>query len=159
MTAPKATAVTIARGIILVGRTDSSPSEPADSKPANARKPDVAASARVETPTPCGSTMTRPDRVWPPGAAPAARRQKITAMSTRMRQTDTTSKARTDRVVGRTPAGRQNPDNRPGGERERVPAGVAGQSRGVGEGAPEDGDPHDGYGREHQVGAEQRPSG
>jgi len=86
-----------------VGTRDSSPSEPADSKPANARKPATAASAKADTPTPGGSTKTSPDRVWPSGAVPAASRQKITPMSTMMRQTDTTSNASTDRVVGRTP--------------------------------------------------------
>src|SRR5215468_11838393 len=93
----------IARGIIRVGATDSSPSEPADSKPAKARKPEVAASASAEMPTPGGSTNTEPDGRWPPGAVPAARRHQIAPISTRIRQTDTTSNARTDRVVGRTP--------------------------------------------------------
>src|SRR6266566_2765643 len=133
----------MARGIILVGTTDSSPSEPADSKPAKARKPAVAASAKVEAPTPGGRTNTRPDRVWPAGAVPAARRQTIAPMSTRMRQTDTTSNARTDLVVGRTPAGREEPDNRPGRERQRIPVGVVGQPGSVQEGAPEDGDTRD----------------
>src|SRR6516162_6425572 len=98
----------IARGIIRVGTRDSSPSEPADSKPANARKPEVAASARAETPTPGGSTNTEPDKRRPPGAVPAARRQKIAAMSTRIRQTDTTSNVSSERVVGLTPRAARN---------------------------------------------------
>src|ERR1700747_3247477 len=102
----------MARGIMRLGRRDSSPSEPADSKPAKARKPDVAARVRAERPTPGGSTNTAPDQPWPPGAVPAASRQggppapsrqQIAPMSRRMRQTDTTSNARTDLVVGRTP--------------------------------------------------------
>src|SRR5690348_14649957 len=93
----------MARGIMRLGTRDSSPSEPADSKPAKARKPDVAARVRAERPTPGGSTNTVPDQPWPPGAVPAASRQQIAPMSTRMRQTDTTSNARTDLVVGRTP--------------------------------------------------------
>src|SRR5262249_38541468 len=99
----------IARGIIRVGATDSSPREPADSKPAKARKPEVAANASAEMPTPGGSTNTEPDGCWPPGAVPAARRHQIAAMSTRIRQTDTTSNARTDRVVGRTPRAASTP--------------------------------------------------
>src|SRR5215469_7458379 len=98
----------IARGIIRVGTRDSSPSEPADSKPAKARNPDTAASARTETPTPGGGTNTAPDGRRPPGALPAARRQKITAMSTRMRQTDITSNASSERVVGLTPRAARN---------------------------------------------------
>ena len=93
----------MARGIMRLGTRDSSPSEPADSKPAKARKPDVAARVRAERPTPGGSTNTAPDQPWPPGAVPAASRQQIAPMSTRMRQTDTTSNARTNLVVGRTP--------------------------------------------------------
>src|SRR4029077_8603590 len=77
-------------------------------KPAKARKPAVAASAKVEATTPGGRTNTRPDRVWPAGAVPAASRQKIAPMSTRMRQTDTTSNTRTDLVVGRTPRAARN---------------------------------------------------
>jgi len=46
--APKATATMIARGIIRFGTRDSSPSDPADSNPAKARKPEVAASAKAE---------------------------------------------------------------------------------------------------------------
>jgi hypothetical protein len=93
----------MARGIIRVGTSDSSPSEPADSKPANARNPEVAASASAEMPIPGGSTNTDPDGRRPPGAVPAARCHQIAPMSTRIRQTDTTSNASTDRVVGRTP--------------------------------------------------------
>src|SRR6516225_11255719 len=93
----------MARGIIRLGTRDSSPSEPADSKPAKARKPETAASARAERPTPGGRTNTAPDGRRPPGAVPAASRQQITTMSTRIRQTETTSNASTDLVVGRTP--------------------------------------------------------
>jgi len=93
----------MARGIIRFGSRDSSPSEPADSKPAKARKPEVAASDRAAMPTPGGSTKTEPDGRWPPGAVPAVRCQKIAPISTRMRQTDTTSNSRSERVVGRTP--------------------------------------------------------
>src|SRR5689334_7329217 len=93
----------MARGITRLGRRDSSPSEPADSKPAKARKPDVAARVRAERPTPGGSTNTAPDQRWPLGAVPADSRQQIAPMSTRIRQTDTTSNASTDLVVGRTP--------------------------------------------------------
>src|ERR1044071_4709653 len=93
----------MARGIIRVGTSDSSPSEPADSNPAKARKPEVAASASAETPTPGGSTNTDPDGRWPPGAVPAARCHQIVPISARIRQTETASNARTDRVGGRTP--------------------------------------------------------
>src|SRR5690242_19313360 len=149
----------MARGIMRLGRRDSSPSEPADPKPAKARKPDVAARVRAERPTPGGSTNTAPDQPWPPDAVPAASRQQIAPMSTRMRQTDTTSNAK-DRPGRRAdPAGRQNPDDRPRGERQRVPVRVVRQPRGAQEGAPEDGHAHDRYRREHQVGAEQRPPG
>src|SRR5215469_9288532 len=99
----------IARGTARVGANDSSPSEPADSNPANARKPEVAASASAERPTPGGSTKTEPEKRCPPGESPAASRQKIAPMSTRMRQTDTTSNASTDRVVGRTPRAASTP--------------------------------------------------
>src|SRR5215469_6265944 len=93
----------IARGTARLGANDSSPSDPADSKPANARKPEVAASVSADRPTPGGSTKTEPDKRCPPGAVPTASRQKITPISTRMRQTDTISNASSDRVVGRTP--------------------------------------------------------
>src|SRR5437762_8092885 len=111
----------MARGIMRLGRRDSSPSDPADSKPAKARKPDVAARVRAERPTPGGSTNTAPDQPWSPGALPADSRQQIAPMSTRMRQTETTSNASTDLVVGRTPAGREHPDDQPRGEGQRVP--------------------------------------
>ena len=62
-----------------------------------------------------------------PGAVPAARRQKIAPMSTRMRQTDTTSNARTDLVVGRTPRAASTQITAQAGERERIPVGVVGQ--------------------------------
>src|ERR1700752_4444080 len=99
----------MARGTTRVGAKDSSPSEPADSKPANARKPDTAANASADTPTPGGSTKTEPEKRGPPGARPAASRRKIAPMSTRMRQTDTISKPSTDRVVGRTPRAASTP--------------------------------------------------
>src|ERR1700751_5228909 len=98
----------MARGITRLGTRDSSPSEPADSKPAKARKPAVAARVRAERPTPGGSTNAPPDQPWPPGAVPAASRQQIAPMSARIRQTDTTSNASTDLVVGRAPRAARN---------------------------------------------------
>src|SRR5690348_12193846 len=148
----------MARGITRVGRRDSSPSEPADSKPAKARKPEVAARVRAERPTPGGSTNTVPDQRWPPGAVPAASRQQITPMSTRMRQTDTTSNASTDLVVGRTPRPASTRMTSQAARGQRIPVGVAGQPRGAQEGPPENGHAHDRHRREDQVRAEQRPA-
>src|SRR5436190_74317 len=99
----RAAAVMMARGIMRLGRRDSSPSDPADSKPAKARKPAVAARVRADRPAPGGSTNTAPDQPWPAGAVPADSRQLMTPISTRMRQTDTTSNTSTDLVVGLTP--------------------------------------------------------
>src|ERR1700757_919105 len=93
----------MARGIMRLGRRDSPPAEPADSKPAKARKPDVAARVRAERPTPGGSTNTVADQPWRPGAVPAASRQQIAPLRPQMRPADTTSNASTVLVVGRTP--------------------------------------------------------
>src|SRR5512144_2422125 len=97
------TASRMARGTARVGRRDSSPKEPADSNPANARNPKVAARATVPTAVPAGSRRKSSDTVAPAGAVPAPSLAKMTPTSTRMSSTDTASNASSDRVLGRTP--------------------------------------------------------
>src|ERR1700752_4052259 len=99
----------MARGTTRVGAKDSSPSEPADSKPANARKPDTAANASADTPTPGGSTKTEPEKRGPPGARPAASHRKIAPMSTGRRQPAPISKPSTDGGVAGPPRAASTP--------------------------------------------------
>jgi LuxR family maltose regulon positive regulatory protein len=65
---------------------------------------------------------------------------------------------RQQRAGGRLdPAGRQEPGDRPRGERQRVPVGVVSHPRGFEQRPPEYGHADDRYRREQQVGAQQRP--
>ena len=92
----------MARGTRRVGRSDSSPKDPADSKPAKERNPAVAASAMVEAGIPSGMRSTSASRPCPRGAVPPASATTITAMRTRMRATATASKPSRDRAAVRT---------------------------------------------------------
>src|SRR5919198_5001414 len=85
-----------------VGPFASSPKEPAASKPANDRKPAVAASATVDSEVPGGSLTKSTFRSWPRGAPPKMSLAKITTTSTRMSATATSSKLRSERVATRT---------------------------------------------------------
>src|SRR5919198_3508333 len=92
-------AATIERGIRRVGPLASSPNEPAASKPANDRKPAVAASATVESEVSGGSLTKSTLRSWPRGASPNASLAKITTTSTRISTTATSSNDNSERVA------------------------------------------------------------
>src|SRR3954452_22256591 len=83
------------------GRCDSSPTEPAASKPANDSNPNVDASASVDSPTPSGRFNTSAVRPWPAGASPAASLTTITAISPRINTIETASKPSSDRAAVR----------------------------------------------------------
>ena len=87
---------------MCIGRFDSSPNEPAASKPANERKPTLAAKTTVESPTPSGSRTKSPEKPSPCGASPVASFAKITTTSARISTTAASSTASSERVVVRT---------------------------------------------------------
>jgi hypothetical protein len=75
------------------GSVDSSPSEPADSNPANDRKPKVEASARVESDVPGGRLKTSSVTPCPSGAPPKTSLPTMIAIRTRINATEATSKS------------------------------------------------------------------
>jgi hypothetical protein len=83
------------------GSVDSSPSDPADSKPAKERKPKTEASAMVESVVPGGGEKTSSVSPRPAGAPPKTSLATITAIRTRITATDTTSKSSNVRAAVR----------------------------------------------------------
>jgi hypothetical protein len=84
------------------GRCDSSPREPADSKPANDRKPNVDASATVPSVVPCGNCSQSAFTPCPRGPSPLASFATTIPISTRISATAPISKTRSDRAAVRT---------------------------------------------------------
>ena len=83
------------------GSVDSSPSEPADSKPANDRKPKVEASASVDSDVPDGRSITSAVRPRPSGAPPNASLPTMIAITTTIRATEAISKSSSVRAAVR----------------------------------------------------------
>jgi hypothetical protein len=83
------------------GSVDSSPSDPADSKPAKDRKPKTDASAIVESVVPGGGEKTLSVTPCPPGAPPKTSLATMIVMSTRITPTDTSSKMSSVRAAVR----------------------------------------------------------
>ena len=143
----------------FVGRSASSPSEPADSNPANDRKPAVAASPSVASDVPSGRSSTDAVMRCGPGASPVARRTTTTAMSARMSTTETTSTTSSDRAdvlisrVARNPITAQ-PARAIGSQGGSCAMPVPSRNA-----TPKIRDGRDRHGREHEVRAEHDPAG
>jgi hypothetical protein len=93
--------VPIARGMLRVGSSVSSPSAAAPSKPAKERKPNTAAVATVSSDVPDGTLKMSAVKPWSSGALPARSLTKMTTMRTTMRITEMPSRPSSDRVATR----------------------------------------------------------
>ena len=95
------TAVKIARGMLRVGLSVSSPSEAAPSNPPKDRKPKTAAIATVENGMPPGGEKTSSVKSWSLGAEPPRTFARITTISTMISSTESPSMPSSERVATR----------------------------------------------------------
>ena len=95
------TAARIARGMLRVGSSVSSPSEAAPSNPPKDRKPNTAAVATVSSDVPSGILKMSAVKPCPCGASPVASFTKMTITRITISATERPSRPSSERVTAR----------------------------------------------------------